>query len=44
MKLFIGGLPGDIDETDLKEMFELYGDVRSAIVIKDKQTGKLLGK
>ncbi|MBY0346653.1 MAG: RNA-binding protein [Hydrotalea flava] len=43
MKLFIGGLPGDIDEIDLKEMFELYGDVRSAIVIKDKQTGKSKG-
>jgi RNA recognition motif-containing protein len=43
MKLFIGGLPGDIDETVLREMFELYGDVRSAIVVKDKQTGKSKG-
>jgi RNA recognition motif-containing protein len=43
MKIFVGGLPGDIDETDLKEMFELYGDVRSAIVIKDRQTGKSKG-
>jgi len=40
MKLFVAGLPGEIDDVDLKEMFELYGEVKYAQVIIDRQTGK----
>jgi RNA recognition motif-containing protein len=43
MKLFIAGLPNDFDNTDLKEMFELYGEVVSAKLIMDKVTGKSKG-
>jgi cold-inducible RNA-binding protein len=43
MKLFVAGLTGNFDEIDLKEMFELYGDVKSALLVKDKNTGKSKG-
>ena len=43
MKLFVAGLSNDLDDVDLKEMFELYGDVTSAKVILDKETGKSRG-
>jgi len=43
MKLFVAGLPNDFDEVDLKEMFELYGEVRSAKLVMDKATGKSKG-
>jgi cold-inducible RNA-binding protein len=43
MKLFIAGFPYDFDDTDLKEMFELYGDVLSAKLITDRATGKSKG-
>lgn len=40
MKLFVAGIPRDFDETDLKEMFQLYGSVVSAKLVMDKVTGK----
>jgi cold-inducible RNA-binding protein len=43
MKLFIAGFPKDFDETDLKEMFELYGVVTSAKLIVDRVTGQTKG-
>ena len=43
MKLFVAGLSNDLDDVDLKEMFELYGDVTSAKVILDRETGKSRG-
>ena len=43
MKIFVGGLPSDIDDVDLKEMFELYGEVSSAKIILDKETGRSRG-
>ena len=43
MKLFVAGLPSDFDETDFREMFELYGDIRSAKLITDRETGKSKG-
>jgi cold-inducible RNA-binding protein len=43
MKLFVAGLPYDFDDVDLKEMFELYGDVSSAKIAKDKETRKSRG-
>jgi RNA recognition motif-containing protein len=41
--LFVAGLPHDFDDVDLKEMFELYGEVSSAKVILDRETGKSRG-
>lgn len=43
MKLFVAGLPNDFDDTDLKEMFELYGEVKSAKLVTDRATGKSKG-
>jgi len=43
MKLFVAAIPYDFDDTDLKEMFELYGEVKSAKVIIDRETGKSKG-
>ncbi len=43
MKLFVAGFPNDFDETDLKEMFELYGEVVSAKLVTDRATGKSKG-
>ena len=43
MKLFVAGLPYDFDDTDLKEMFELYGEVSSAKVAIDRETRKSRG-
>ena len=43
MKLFIAGLPSDMDHRDLKEMFELYGTIISAKVIMDRDSGKSKG-
>ncbi len=40
MKLFVAGLPGDFDNIDLKEMFELYGEIKYAQVIIDRMTKK----
>ncbi|MEP6512853.1 MAG: RNA-binding protein [Parafilimonas sp.] len=43
MKLFVAGFPNDFDDVDLKEMFELYGEVVSAKLIIDRETGKSKG-
>ncbi|HUQ65856.1 MAG TPA: hypothetical protein VM101_06865 [Flavitalea sp.] len=43
MKLFVAGLPYDMDHQDLKEMFELYGVVQSAKVVMDFNTRKSKG-
>jgi cold-inducible RNA-binding protein len=43
MKLFVAGLPYDFDSVDLKEMFELYGEVASAKTATDRETGKSKG-
>ncbi|MFT4155856.1 RNA recognition motif domain-containing protein [Parafilimonas sp.] len=40
MKLFVTGFPNDFDDTDLKEMFELYGTVISARFVMDRNTGR----
>ena len=39
MKLFVAGLPNDMDDQELKEIFEGYGKVAHAKVILDKETG-----
>lgn len=43
VKLFVAGLPYDMDNQDLKEMFELYGTIISAKVVMDYTTRKSKG-
>lgn len=43
MKLFVAGLPYDMDNRDLQEMFELYGTINSAKVVMDYATRKSKG-
>jgi RNA recognition motif-containing protein len=43
MNIYIGNLDYKVDEFDLKELFEEYGDVTSAKVITDKFNGRSKG-
>ena len=43
MKLFVAGLPFDVDDQELQEMFEAYGTVSSAKIILDRDTRKSRG-
>jgi cold-inducible RNA-binding protein len=43
MKLFVAGLPYDLDDAELEEIFEKFGTVNSAKVAIDKETGKSRG-
>ncbi len=43
MNLFVAGLPYDLDDAELLEIFEKFGKVNSAKVAIDKETGKSRG-
>jgi RNA recognition motif-containing protein len=43
MKLFVAGLPYDLDDAELEEIFEKFGTITSARVAIDKETGKSKG-
>jgi RNA recognition motif-containing protein len=43
MKLFVAGLPYDLYDDELVEIFEKYGTIVSAKVALDKETGKSRG-
>src|SRR6185369_9379739 len=43
MNLFVAGLPYDLDDAELEEIFEKFGVVKSAKVAIDKETGKSRG-
>ena len=43
MNLFVAGLPYDLDDAELMEIFEKFGAVTSAKVAIDKETGKSRG-
>ena len=43
MNIFVGNLNFKIEENELKEIFEDYGDVDSAKIITDKFTGRSKG-
>ncbi|MEO6549411.1 MAG: RNA-binding protein [Ferruginibacter sp.] len=43
MKIFVAGLPYDLDDAELEEIFEKFGTVTSAKVAMDKETGKSKG-
>ncbi|HEU4576192.1 MAG TPA: RNA-binding protein [Chitinophagaceae bacterium] len=43
MTIFVAGLPYDLDDAELMEIFEKFGTVNSAKVAMDKETGKSKG-
>lgn len=43
MNIFIGNLPYKIQESELRELFEDYGELTSLKIITDKQTGQSKG-
>lgn len=43
MKIFVGNLPFSVDESKLRELFAPYGEVDSASVITDRETGRPRG-
>lgn len=43
MNIFVGGLPGDMDDAELLEFFEKFGTVTSAKVVMDRETGRSRG-
>ena len=42
-KLYVGNLSYDVTNSSLEEMFTPFGDVRSAQVIQDRDTGRSKG-
>ena len=43
MNIYVGNLPYKISDSDLQDMFEEFGTVISAKVIKDRETGRSKG-
>jgi RNA recognition motif-containing protein len=43
MNIYVGNLPYNMGDSELRETFEEYGAVDSATVIKDRYTGKSRG-
>jgi RNA recognition motif-containing protein len=43
MNIFVGSLPFKIEEADLKELFEAFGEVSSVKIINDRETGRSKG-
>ncbi len=43
VKLFVGNLPWSVADADLEEMFSAHGEVQSARVITDRDTGRSRG-
>jgi len=43
MNIFVAGLPYDLDDAELMEIFEKFGEVKSAKVSMDRETGKSRG-
>lgn len=43
MKIYVGNMPFSMSESDLKNLFETYGEVSSADIITDRDTGRPRG-
>jgi len=44
IKMFVGQVPHDMDENDLRTMFEEYGRVHQINILRDKITGSHRGE
>jgi len=42
-KLYVGNLPWRTNDAELAELFAKFGDVRSATVVTDRETGRSRG-
>lgn len=42
-KLFVGSLPWEVDDAKLNDLFSKFGTVTSAVVLKDRMTGRSRG-
>lgn len=43
MNIFVGSLPFKLEEADLKELFEAFGEVTSVKIINDRESGRSKG-
>ena len=43
MKVYVGNLPWSVTNADLEELFKPFGDVDSAQVVTDRDTGRSRG-
>jgi RNA recognition motif-containing protein len=43
MNIFVGSLPFKLEEADLKELFEAFGEVISVKIINDRESGRSKG-
>ena len=43
VKLYVGNLPYDVDDSKLKELFSSFGEISESVVIKDKYSGRSKG-
>ena len=43
MNIYVGNLPLDLTEEDFREAFAAFGEVESAKIITDKETGRARG-
>ena len=43
MNIYVGNLPFSANDADLRTLFAGYGDVKSASVITDRETGRSRG-
>ncbi len=43
MNIYVGNLPREISEEELRQAFEAFGQVTSATIIKDKYSGEPRG-
>lgn len=43
MNIFVGNLPFSASESDLRGLFAEYGDIESAAIITDRDTGRSRG-
>ncbi len=43
MRLYVGNLPFDVTEDDLRQLFEQHGGVHEVVLVTDRDTGRPRG-